>query len=279
MAQLQQVQQLLEWYLSMGVTETISDEPVDWFSIKKPQKTASIAPAPTEKPQPIDISAIKAVVSPESAPINANLSNTIADARTLADEAKTLDELKEAISTFDGCPLKKMAKNTVFSDGNPDSDIMLIGEAPGAEEDRQGIPFCGASGQLLDRMLESIGLSRAENCYISNTLFWRPPGNRTPTPEENAICLPFVEKHIALFNPKILILVGGTAAKSLLNENKGITRLRGNVFSYENSYTSQKIDTFVLFHPSYLLRQPLQKRLAWQDLLQIKTAIENGVRQ
>lgn len=147
---------------------------------------------------------------------------------------------------------------------------MIIGEAPGVQEDAQGIPFCGPSGMLLDKMLASIGLSRSENAYISNTVFWRPPGNRTPSPEETAICLPFVEKHIALVNPALLILAGGVATTTLLQKDQSISRLRGKLYDYTNPYLSKPIPTLLTYHPSYLLRSPAQKSLAWQDLLMAK---------
>ncbi len=202
----------------------------------------------------------------------------VAEARRLADDADTLKSLEEAVRGFEGCSLKKLATNTVFSDGNPDADIMLIGEAPGAQEDIQGIPFCGPSGQLLDKMLASISLSRKENVYISNTLFWRPPGNRQPTKEELAICQPFVEKHIALIAPKLLILSGGTAVGALLQKSVGITKLRGRMHEYINPYLRQAVPVAVLFHPSYLLRSPGQKRLAWHDLLMMKHYLkEQGI--
>lgn len=205
---------------------------------------------------------------------SASISEAVGEARKRADAATTLDELYAAIRGFEGCTLKKTAQNTVIFEGIATSRLMFIGEAPGADEDRNGVPFCGASGQLLDKMLGYIGLSRKTNFYITNTLFWRPPGNRQPTPEELEICRPFVEKHIALLNPHTLVLVGGTATKSLLNNNTGITRLRGQIFSYKNSYMQNEVPVHVLYHPSYLLRQPLAKKQAWADILQLKQALK-----
>ncbi len=199
-----------------------------------------------------------------------SLANIIAEARALADAAGDLAALEAALRGFNGCALKKTATNTVFAQGAPESRLMFIGEAPGADEDRAGVPFCGASGQLLDKMLGFIGLDRSKDFYITNTLFWRPPGNRQPTPEELEICKPFVEKHIALVNPKLLVLVGGTATKAVLGEERGITRLRGQRFTYTNRYLTQEIPVAVIYHPSYLLRQPLAKKQAWGDLLAIK---------
>lgn len=191
-------------------------------------------------------------------------------ARKLADQCSSLAELREIVENFEGLSIKKTAQNTVFSDGNPKADVMAIGEAPGANEDEEGIPFCGMSGQLLDQILLSIDLSRANNLYITNSLFWRPPGNRRPTEEENAVCLPFVEKHIALIKPKLILLVGSTSASALLNSNETVSRLRTKFYQYKNNYMQVSIPAAVIFHPSYLLRQPLQKKTVWFDLLKIK---------
>jgi uracil-DNA glycosylase family 4 len=194
----------------------------------------------------------------------------IALARALADKANNIEELRKSLQDFNGCELKKFATNTVFGDGNPEAKIMLIGEAPGSTEDLKGIPFCGESGNLLDNMLHAIGVSRKNNAYITNTVFWRPPANRQPTLEEVDICRPFVEKHIALINPKLIILVGSTAATSLLGKNSGITKIRQEYYFYSNKYLSSPIQTTAIFHPAYLLRQPTQKRTSWYDLLKIK---------
>jgi uracil-DNA glycosylase family 4 len=202
-----------------------------------------------------------------------SLAAAIAEARALADGANSLAELEAAVRSFNGCSLKKTATNTVFAQGVPESRLMFIGEAPGADEDRQGVPFCGASGQLLDKMLSFIGLNRAENFYITNCLFWRPPGNRQPTFEELEICRPLVEKHIALINPQTLVLVGGTATSAILRNTQGITRLRGKLFAYKNDYMNQEVPVHVMYHPSYLLRQPLAKKQAWADLLALKAAL------
>lgn len=190
-------------------------------------------------------------------------------------EAQNLADLRTALEAFEGCGLKQTAMNLVFADGNPEADIMLVGEAPGADEDRQGRPFVGVSGQLLDRMLAAIGLSR-ENVYISNVLFWRPPGNRSPTDAEIAACLPFAERHIALVKPKIVVPLGGIAAKTLLRTNMGITRLRGRWTSYRPAPEAEEIRCLPIFHPAYLLRQPAAKRQAWQDLIALKQEIETS---
>ncbi len=190
--------------------------------------------------------------------------------RAIADSCNNLAELKLAVENFEGCGLKNTATKTVFADGNPNSDVMVIGEAPGMNEDIQGIPFCGESGQLLDKVLASISLSRKVNIYITNSIFWRPPGNRKPTDEEISICLPFVEKHIALLSPKLLIVVGSVALQALFGNLGSISKQRQKKLEYTNKYLKKSITAVVTFHPSYLLRQPSQKKMAWQDMLFVK---------
>lgn len=190
--------------------------------------------------------------------------------------AQSIEALREELMRFEGCALKHTAMNLVFSDGNPNSGIMLVGEAPGEDEDRQGLPFVGVSGKLLDRMLATIGLDRT-NVYISNILFWRPPGNRSPTDAEIAACLPFAERHIALVKPKVLILLGGVAAKSLLRTKDGITRLRGRWTEYTPVIGKEDvapIKCLPIYHPAYLLRQPATKRQAWNDMLLLKQTLD-----
>lgn len=208
--------------------------------------------------------------------IDDKLGQNITLARSLADKANNIAELKESLLNFNGCDLKKLANNTVFGDGSLNASIMLIGEAPGREEDLRAIPFCGESGQLLDNMLKTIGISRGSNAYITNTVFWRPPANRPPTLEEVDICRPFVEKHIALINPQLIILVGSTAATSLLGKNAGITKIRQEYYSYTNRYLKAPINTTAIFHPAYLLRQPMQKRTSWYDLLKIQEYLSSS---
>ena len=193
--------------------------------------------------------------------------------RKLSDTANNLEDLKNMVTSFNGCKLKNDAINTVFAEGNENADVMLIGEAPGASEDKQGRPFCGRSGQLLDKMLDCIGLNRRDSVYITNTVFWRPPANRRPTNEEIEICRPFVEKHIALFKPKVIFLLGSTAVSSLLNITEPISSIRGKVIEYTNVYMSYKIPVIPSFHPAYLLRQQTQKKLAWEDLKLLKSMI------
>lgn len=186
----------------------------------------------------------------------------------------SLEHLKEALEKFEGCRLKKTATHTVFSDGPKEADIMIIGEAPGADEDRLGKPFVGLSGQLLNKMFACIGYPR-EKLYISNIIPWRPPGNRQPTPAEVALCLPFIQRHIYLKQPKVIVLAGGTAAKSLLNCKEGITRLRGRWMSYTLPFSdSEPVPTLAMYHPAYLLRSPSKKEETWQDLLQLKLYLE-----
>lgn len=200
---------------------------------------------------------------------------TIPESRSIADKATSLSELKDFVLNFNGCNLKIDSKNTVFSDGNSSAKIMAVGEAPGAEEDLRGIPFCGQSGKLLDKMFASIGLYREQNLYITNTVFWRPPNNRRPTKEELDICRPFLEKHIALIKPKLIIMVGATAVESLLGNTEPITKIRQKYFKYKNIYLGGSIDATPIFHPAYLLRQQSQKTLAWEDLKLIKEKYES----
>jgi len=277
---------LLEWYADAGVDEAIDDKPTDHFN-SSPQRGEAGRGAlvgdsiRTQSPPPnlpppgggINRSANPKVEIPvlrTQAAAPAAASVVQATARVLADQCNTLGELREAVMNFDGCPLKKAASKTVFSDGNPKATVMLVGEAPGAQEDIQGIPFCGPSGQLLDKILASIKITRAENLYISNTIFWRPPGNRTPSPEETAMCLPFVEKHIAIIAPKLLLLCGGVATTTLLQKDMSVSRLRGKFYEYSNVYLNNPLPSLVIYHPSYLMRQPSQKKQAWQDMLLIK---------
>ena len=186
---------------------------------------------------------------------------------TVKQSFQSLEELKNAVLNID-CNLKKTARNTVFSDGSPDSKIMIIGEAPGQEEDEQGLPFVGQSGKLLDNMLRSINLKRSD-VYISNIVFWRPPGNRTPSSDEISMCMPYVEQHILLIKPKVLLLLGGVAVKSILNTNESISSLRGK----RNKYCG--IDTIATFHPAYLLRSPNQKLQAFNDFITLKVVLES----
>ncbi len=254
----------MRWYQEAGVDETISDEPVNRFMAPEP-----VEPAEPEVPVEQD--------APRKAPFKKEPDDAlpkgaeaaIHDAVNLAAAAESVEQLRAVLETFDGCALKKTATNLVFTDGNPEAKIMFVGEGPGADEDRQGLPFVGPSGQLLNKMLESIGLNR-DSVLISNTVFWRPPGNRTPTTAEISICMPFVERLIEVVDPEILIALGGAAAKTLLAQTQGIGRLRGKWFSYSSPRLPRPIDAAAMFHPAYLLRSPHQKREAWRDMLMLK---------
>jgi DNA polymerase len=190
-------------------------------------------------------------------------------AREAARSAASLEALRDILARFEGCALKATASRLVFSDGNPQSRLMLVGEAPGYEEDKQGLPFVGRSGRLLDLMLKAIGLDRTK-VYIANIVPWRPPGNRTPTPVETQICLPFIQRQIELADPDILITVGQPSTAALVGV-QGIMKNRGRWFVYQTG--KREIRAMPMLHPAYLLRSPIAKRLAWRDLLAIKAAL------
>ena len=209
-------------------------------------------------PQPVARATIGAAVPGDAA---------VGAAREAARGAATLDDLRSALTAFDGCNLRTTAKRLVFADGDPQARLMLVGEAPGREEDEQGLPFVGRSGRLLDRMLAAIGLDRS-SVYIANVVPWRPPGNRTPTPQETEICKPFIARQIELVDPDVLVFLGGAAAAALTGTGEGILRLRGRWMTYETGHRG--IAAMPTLHPAYLLRQPIHKRLAWRDLLEIR---------
>lgn len=213
----------------------------------------------------------KGLINEKSIDVKAGIKKPLPQGEYLKDiqNAQTLEQLRQVLADFKLSPLKLTAQNLVFSDGNPSAKIMLIGEAPGADEDRLGKPFVGLSGQLLDKMLKAIGLDRA-SAYISNIVPWRPPGNRTPTTEEIAMFLPFVHRHIELVAPKVIVCVGGTSAKALFNGVDGVMRMRGKWLDFKIEKSGFSADAMVIFHPAYLLRSPGQKVLAWNDLLQIQ---------
>lgn len=266
---------LLSWYVDAGVDEAILAEPVDRFS--STSMSAVSAPAagagvPATRPVPQAPPPRPAAAIPRAT--QAELDRPADAARQAARAATTLEDLKTVIEGFDGCGLKITATNTVFADGVPGADVMVVGEAPGADEDRQGKPFVGVSGQLLDRMLASIGLYRAETVYITNILPWRPPGNRQPTPAEIATCIPFVERHIELAGPKVLLFAGGTSAKSLMGRKEGITRLRGTWMDWPLPNLGRSIPALATYHPAYLLRSPGQKSSAWKDLLALRRRLD-----
>jgi len=272
--------QLLAWQVAAGADEAILDCPVDRFQVAPPP---AARPMLSEAPQPAGAgsfaaptagapAAAKTPVAPKTRPaalIPGAATPAAIGARELAGAAQSLEELVEALAAFDGCALKKTATNLVFGDGNPAARVMFVGEAPGADEDRAGKPFVGVSGQLLDRMVAWIGLDRT-SFYITNILFWRPPGNRTPTSDEVAACIPFVARHIELVSPAVLVPVGGPATEALLHRRDGITKLHGRWFDYQSPGLIQPIPAFPIFHPAFLLRSPAQKRAAWRDLLTLR---------
>lgn len=270
---------LLTWYLDAGVDETIGEQPVNRYAaLQKSQGPFQVqAPVPgvADQPQaPLQQAPFKA---PNSQQLSQNGQNDsiVENVYALAKAAESIDDLRAALEKFEGCALQKTATNLVFTDGNPKARLMMVGEAPGAEEDRQGVPFVGPSGKLVDQMLASIGLDR-EQVLISNTVFWRPPGNRSPTTQEITICLPFLERLIELVDPEILVPVGGPASTTLLAQQKGITKLRGNWFSYASSRMASPIPATPLLHPAYLLRSPAQKREVWKDLLAIRQKLDEA---
>lgn len=258
---------LLAWYEAMGVDEAIGDTPVDRFaasaappapdsSAERP-KRAPIAPPETKARPPKAQRAAPAAANVPAPPLEG---------------IETLAELEEAVRAFEGCALKRTAKNTCFARGNDKAKVMLIGEAPGRDEDLQGKPFVGRAGRLLDKMLASIGLDE-DTVYITNTIYWRPPGNRTPTAQEIGACMPFLTRQIELLEPQVIVLLGGAAAKSVLDTTEGIMRLRGKWKLYNAK--GRDIPTLATLHPAYLLRTPDAKRLAWRDLLMLKARLED----
>ncbi|NJO67564.1 MAG: uracil-DNA glycosylase [Rhodospirillales bacterium] len=283
----QAVAALLRWHIDIGVDEAIAEQPWDRFETGPAPSTppesvvaaASGSVADTTPPDPADssdggsagIGAAAAARRRNQPPPPPGSEEAYQAARRI----NTLDELKALIAGFDGCPLKETATNLVFGDGSPTARIVLIGEAPGAEEDRQGKPFVGPSGRLLDRMLASIGLDRGR-VFISNTVFWRPPGNRAPTSWEIAVCAPFVHRIIELIEPQMLIALGGPAANAMLGSQESVGRLRGRWFEFRSANMAKPVPATALFHPAYLLRSPSQKRLAWRDVLAIKKRLQES---
>lgn len=278
------LKKVLDWYKENGVMDFVNEEAVNHLESKNKEtkvnkKTQTAKPHTNENVQSRNMNDIINMLALKHKNKKKNLEESkdmlspkelIDIARSVSDRVQSIEELRDEVEKFEGCySIKKLATNTVFGEGNTKSDILIIGEAPGNNEDLQGRPFCGQSGILLDNMFKAIGYKR-EDLYITNTLFWRPPGNRTPTPEELAMCKPFVEKHIALINPKVIIMMGSTALRNLINTSDSITRARRKFFEYNNPYLEKSIKATPLFHPSYLLRQPIKKRDAWKDLLFLK---------
>ena len=270
-AEIERLTALLEWQAAMGADEAVGQVPADQFA----------APMKARQPEPARKTPQAAAFQqpPSTAAIEVETSASAAmDAKRIAAACHSLDELKAALEQFDACPLKRTATNLCFYDGNLKSTVMLIGEAPGRDEDIQAKPFVGRSGQLLDRMLAHIGLSRQaadpqHSVLISNAVFWRPPGNRKPTMAETMMCLPFLDRMITLLAPKIIVCLGATPAQRLTGQAQGIFRLRGNWFSYQAG--TLKIPLLATFHPAFLLRNPQQKRQAWSDMLKLRTRLDS----
>lgn len=277
---------LMDFYAEAGVEAVLDEAPHDRFAEDaaaktapvaargEPQSSAPSAGAPFPREQPV-------TQSPSPPPAPRSLPRAAAGApdeaahaaREQAAHATSLEELERLLASFEGCALRFSAKSLAFSDGNPQARVMLVGEAPGAEEDRVGKPFMGRSGQLLDRMLEAIGLDRT-GVYLGNVVPWRPPGNRTPTPQEIAICRPFIARQIELADPDVLVCLGGPATQTLLGVKDGILRTRGRWLPYETG--RRQIRALPTLHPAYLLRQPLQKRLGWRDFRAIRRVLDGS---
>jgi DNA polymerase len=274
MTERQQLAALLDWYVAMGIDEVIGDTPHDSFA-PPPPRLAAIAAPPIVAPRPAPSITLPPLGAPAIARGIVPASNEIAGARAQADAATTLAELETVVSSFEGCALRKTATHTVFADGTPQAPVMVIGEAPGADEDRIGKPFVGRSGQLLDRMLAVVGLDRQRNVYITNILFWRPPGNRKPTETEIALCLPFVWRHIALGKPRIVLLCGGTATSAILGRAEGITKLRGRWFDLPVPGLDSPVPALTTYHPSFLLRTPARKNESWRDVLELQSKLNS----
>ncbi len=257
----------LRWWFSAGVTIATNETPHNQFDQATERNHRSVAAASTmvatDARKTQSGRATSQPVSPPSA---------AAAALALAVSSPDLATLQSRLERFEGCALKRTATQLVFADGEPGSRVMFIGEAPGGDEDRIGRPFVGRAGQLLDRMLHAVGLKR-QQVYIANVVPWRPPGNRTPTPQETQACLPFIRRQIALAAPEILVCLGGSAAQSLLGIREGITRTRGTWFNYDCE-DGRAIRAFAMLHPAFLLRQPGQKRLAWKDLRALAGALK-----
>jgi len=280
--------ELLAFYVDAGVDTLVGEAPVDRFAdeapLSPPRETgrpgsdavaAGIkSQAPRTEPAVIRTSRSGPALSGEglaragAAP--ASPEAAIMAARDAASTAKSLDELRALLDAFEGCMLRATATQLVFADGNPQARVMFVGEAPGRDEDIAGLPFVGRSGKLLDQMMAAIGLNRTQ-VYIANVVPWRPPGNRTPTPQETAICLPFIRRQIELAGAEILVCLGQPSTQTLLQTREGITRTRGCWFKFEAG--SRQIRALATYHPAFLLRSPLQKRLAWRDFLALKKAL------
>jgi uracil-DNA glycosylase len=259
-------QELLAFYLDAGVDAAVDERAIDRLA---GEVAAMIEPTPPLAPPAPGPPAFDAR-QPSAAPVPPSPDVAVMAAREAARSAASLDELQAILTRFEGCALRTTAKQLVFADGNPRSRVMFVGEAPGREEDIEGLPFVGRSGKLLDLMMAAIGLDRS-CAYIANIIPWRPPGNRTPTPQESQICLPFTLRQIELADPDVLVCLGGPSAAALLGVKDGIKRTRGRWFTFHTG--AREIRAIATFHPAYLLRTPLEKRFAWRDFLMLKKAL------
>jgi DNA polymerase len=277
----QAARELLAFYQEAGVDALVDEMPVDRLAgdsqgvaagMETVAAAAPTAAAAAGSAPPGTAARIAVSVKPPgfAAPVPPPPDAAVMAARQAAKSAASLEELRAILDRFEGCALRTTATQLVFADGNPRARVMFVGEAPGRDEDLAGLPFVGRSGQLLDRMMAAIGLDRG-SVYIANVVPWRPPGNRTPTPQESAICLPFTLRQIELADPDVLVCLGGPSAQTLLNISDGILKARGRWFTYQTG--TREIRAIATLHPAYLLRQPLQKRLAWRDFLAIKKAL------
>jgi DNA polymerase len=256
---------LLAFYAEAGADALLQESPVNRFGEVAAERAPASAPARSPEKS---VTYNQPAVPPPPAPPSPD--EAVMAARDAARSAATLDELRAILGRFEGCALRATARQLVFADGNPEGRVMLVGEAPGSDEDREGLPFVGRSGKLLDRMLGAIGLDRT-GVYIANIVPWRPPGNRTPTPQEAAICMPFILRQIELADPDILVCLGGPSAQTLLGFKDGIRKMRGRWMNFHTG--KREIRALPTFHPAYLLRTPLEKRLAWRDFLAIGKAL------
>lgn len=266
---------LLAFYAEAGVDDALADEPFDRFaeSVQLKAAPAAVRAMPANAGEVAPARNDRFAAAPPRPMASASVPDEAqaAAARELAGKAATLDELRQMMESFEGCNLKATAKSMVFADGNSEADLMLVGEAPGRDEDLEGMPFAGRSGQLLDRILAAIGLDR-KSAYIANAIPWRPPGNRAPTPHETEICRPFIERQIALASPKVLVTLDGLPAKLLTGSPEGILRLRGN-WKAHTTASGTVIPVMPTLHPDYLLRNPAHKKLAWRDFLEVKAKL------
>jgi uracil-DNA glycosylase len=270
-----ELQAWLDWYRSMGVDEMIGERAIDRIrpATMLPGERRQVARAEGAAPPASPAGAPPLAPRADAArPVLQSVNSAVASAREIAAACRDLAALEAAVGAFDGCALSETALNLCFADGASQAEVMLIGEAPGAEEDRLGRPFVGQSGKLLDKMLATIGLERRA-VYITNVIYWRPPGNRSPTQAEIAACQPFLERQIELLKPKIIVFLGGIAARGLLGVKEGVTKLRGRRFVYATA-DGTRIPAMVTFHPAFLLRQPGQKRFAWRDLLALRQRLD-----